>query len=332
MKRWQLWIGLAISALFLFLAVRDVDLATAWGYVRTAEWRYLVAGWFCLLLSYVLRIWRWRAIVQAIGPVPFSTLGQVYMVGFMANNVLPARIGEVVRAYLLGQASQVSAASALGTIAVERVFDVIVALLFLILGTTLGSPADIRGSVWVGGVLVAGLVAFLVALALWGEQLSDRGASVVARFRPEWGRRVGSLGRSFVLGLRAVGTPGRAARTMFWSLGVWGLFVAYAALVMRAYGLRTTLFGALFLLGMGGLGVSIPSAPGNVGTLEGAYVLALQLLSVGDPSSRVSFALTYHVVEWVTTGAIGLLCLGSLGLSFRQISRIAQQGGAGGLG
>jgi uncharacterized membrane protein YbhN (UPF0104 family) len=107
-----------------------------------------------------------------------------------------------------------------------------------------------------------------------------------------------------------------------WSVLVWGLFIAYAYWILRAYELHITLAGAAFLLGVAGLGVSIPSAPGSVGTLEGAYILALQLLRIGDENSRASFALTYHVVEWVTTCTVGFLCLGRLGLSLGQLSQM----------
>jgi uncharacterized membrane protein YbhN (UPF0104 family) len=115
---------------------------------------------------------------------------------------------------------------------------------------------------------------------------------------------------------------GRALWIAVWSVLVWGLFVAYAYWVLRAFELHITLAGAAFLLGVAGLGVSIPSAPGSVGTLEGAYILALQLLRIGDENSRASFALTYHVVEWVTTCTVGFLCLGRLGLSLGQLSQM----------
>jgi uncharacterized membrane protein YbhN (UPF0104 family) len=71
--------------------------------------------------------------------------------------------------------------------------------------------------------------------------------------------------------------------------------------------------------------VSIPSAPGNVGTLEGVYIFALQLLGIGNQNSRASFALTYHVIEWITTCSIGLFCLGKLGLSLGQLSRVMER-------
>ena len=324
MRRWQFWVGSATSVLFLYLALREVDVAAAWQYVRTARWEALFLGWLCLALSYIVRAWRWRAIISSVQPMPRWTVGKVYMTGLMANNLLPARIGEVVRAYLLGQTAQIHTAAALGTIAVERAFDVIVALSFLVVGAALGVLRGLGSAVWFGAALVGGLVTGLAALAVWGDWLSDLAARLVGRVSQERGERLAGMGHSYVAGLRSIGSLSRALQIALWSLGAWALFAGYAAFVLRAYGLRISLPGALFLLGVGGMGVSIPSAPGNVGTLEGAYMLALQLLGVGDSNARASFALTYHVLEWVTTCSIGFVCLGQLGLSVGQLSRMGR--------
>jgi len=324
MKRWQFWLGLLFSTVFLFLALRKVDFAAAWQHVLAARWEYMALAWLCLIASYGVRTWRWHIIVRPIGHVSPWTLGQVFMAGCMANNILPARIGEVVRAYLLGQTAQIPAASALGTIAVERAFDVIMALILLALGAALGVLGDVSGGLWLGGATVAGVVTGIVVLAVWGTQLSYLLEKVVGRVSPVWGKRLADLGRSFVQGLRSVGSIGRALWIGGWSIAVWVTFVAYAYVILRAFDLRITLAGAAFLLGVAGLGVSIPSAPGSVGTLEGAYILALQLLAIGDENSRASFALTYHVVEWITTAALGLVSLGRLGLSLRQLARVTE--------
>jgi uncharacterized protein (TIRG00374 family) len=324
MKRWQFWAGLGISALFLYLALRKVELAAAWRYVRAARWEALLLGWLCLVFSYVVRAWRWRVIISSVHPVGTWTVGRVYMAGLMANNILPARIGEVVRAYLLGQAAEMPTAAALGTIAVERAFDVLVALGFLVVGAALGVLRGLGGALWAGAGLVCALVIGLASLTAWGDRLVDVAARPVERLSQEWARRLAGMGHSFVQGLRSIGSVRRAVAIGLWSLGAWMLFAGYAAFVLRAYGLRTSLPGVLFLLGVGGMGVSIPSAPGNVGTLEGAYMLALQLLGVGDSSARASFALTYHVLEWVTTCTVGLVCLGQLGLSLGELSRMGR--------
>jgi uncharacterized protein (TIRG00374 family) len=289
-----------------------------------AEWKWLAGAWLCLLASYGVRIYRWFAIVQSIGAVPVGKLGTVYMAGLLANNVLPARTGEVVRAAILSQVTQIQGAAALGTIAVERAFDVIMALVLLTVGVGFGVLSAVGSSLWLGAALVAVLLGALAILATWGERLSGTAERLVGRVSPTWGQRLGDLGRSFVSGLRSIDSLGRALRVLVASAATWGLFMAYAALVLRAYGMGIDLAGAAFLLGLAGLGVSVPSAPGNVGTLEGANILALRLLGIGDASSRASFALTYHVLEWATTCALGLLCLGRLGLSLGQLSRMSQ--------
>lgn len=320
MKRWQFWLGLVVSAVFLYVSLRQVDWQAAWQHVLAARWGFLFAGWVCLVVSYVVRIWRWHRIVSSEQPISISSLGQVYVVGLMANNILPARIGEIVRAYLLGKTSHLDAASALGTIAVERVFDVIMALSLLVIGASLSVLDGIGSSVWLGALGVTGIVAVVVILAVWGHWLSDLVEQIVGRISPKWGTRLADVVRAFVRGLRSVGSVARVLQVGASSAVAWGLFVAYAVLVLRAYGLAITLPGAAFLLGVGGLGVSIPSAPGNVGTLEGAYIAALTLLGIGNSDSRATFALTYHLVEWVTTCAIGLFCLGSLGLSLGELT------------
>lgn len=324
MRRWQFWVGVAISAAFLYLTLRGVDLATAWGYVQHARWQALLLGWLCLVASYVIRAGRWQRIIAAVQPVPAGSVGRVYMVGLMANNVLPARIGEVVRAYLLGKTAEMHTAAALGTIAVERAFDVIVALGFLVVGAAYGVLGGLGGALWAGAAMVGGLVVALIVLAVWGERLSALTARLVGRVSPRWGKRLAEMGRSFVAGLRSIGNVGRALEIALWSLGAWALFASNARLVLAAFQMQTSLPKVLFLLGVGGLGVSFPSAPGNVGTLEGSMVLALGLLGVGDRSGRASFALTYHAIEWVTTCSIGLLCLGQLGWSMGQLSQVGR--------
>ncbi len=325
LKRWQFWVGLVVSAVFLYLALRGVDLAAAWRAALTARWGYLGLAWVCLLASYLLRAWRWQVIVRPLKRVPLWTMWRVFMVGFMSNNILPARAGELVRAYVLGQAAQVNAAAILGTIAVERVFDVAMALLLLVFGVTVGVLGELDNSVWLGAAMVGGIVFGVLAAALWGDALVDWGTRWVGRVSPSWGDKLAGVGRSFVQGLRAVGSVGRAVYVALLAVASWALFMAYAYFILRAYRLHIGVAGVAFLLGMAGLGVSIPSAPGGVGTLDYAYIFGLQLLKIGDENTRASFALTGHVIEWITTLALGMFSLGQLGLSFRQVSTLAER-------
>ena len=111
MKRWQFWLGALVSGVFLFFALRSVDLPSAWQAALSARHRDLLLAWLCLLVSYVVRAWRWRIILYAIKPTSLWTLWRVYMVGLVSNNILPVRMGEIVRAYIMGQMIDTDAAS-----------------------------------------------------------------------------------------------------------------------------------------------------------------------------------------------------------------------------
>ncbi len=322
MKRWQFWLGVAISVVFLFFAFRGVDWAATWRAARAAQVGYLALAWMCLLASYLSRAVRWQSVLRSIKRVSLWTTWRVFMVGLVSNNVLPARAGELVRAYVLGQNERVDVAAVLGTVAVERVFDVLTVLLLLALGMASGALGGIGGEygIWLGAAMVGGLAGGVLVIALWGDRLTGVAARWVGRVSPAWGEKIAGLGGAFVRGVRAVGSVKRAATVTGWTLFSWGLFLVYVYWVLRAYGLQIDAAGVAFLLGFSGLAVAIPSAPGSVGTMEYAYMLGLSLLGVGVEETRLGFALTYHMMEWVTTLALGLFCLGQLGLSLRQVS------------
>ncbi len=328
-RRWQFWVGVAISALFLFFAFRGVDWAAAWQAVRTARWPWLLPAWACLLASYVARAWRWRSLLVSFQPVSWPLTWQATMVGLVSNNVLPARIGELVRAFILGQKTNINAALALGTIAVERTFDVLMTCLLLVFGITWSVLGDTGYSLWVGMAAVGGVIAGVLTMALWGERLIDRGERLIAHFSPTWAGRLSAPARLFVRGLRVAGRPRQFFGLAIWTMVVWGTFMGYGGFILRALGMSISLAGLAFLFGVAGLGIAIPSAPGSVGTLEYAYVFGLDMLQLGDSSTRISFALIYHALEWATTLGLGLICLGQLGMSLGQISRAAETDLAG---
>lgn len=328
MKRWQFWLGVAISAILLFFALRGVNWAATWQAVQTAQVGYLALAWMCLLASYLSRAVRWRSVLLSLKPVSLWTSWRVFMVGLVSNNVLPARAGELVRAYVLGRSEQVDVAAVLGTVAVERVFDVLTVLLLLGLGMASGALGGLGGEygLWLGAAMVGVLAAGVLVVALWGDHLTSVAARLMGRISPAWGEKIAGLGQAFVQGVRAVGSIKRAAIVIGWTLASWGLFLLYAYWVLRAYHLRVDAAGVAFLMGFSGLAVAIPSAPGSLGTMEYAYMLGLSLLGVGAEETRIGFALTYHVMEWVTTLALGLFCLGQLGLSLRQVSGMTSIG------
>jgi uncharacterized protein (TIRG00374 family) len=235
--------------------------------------------------------------------------------GFMANNVLPARLGELVRAYLLGRIGQVSATATLGTIAIERVFDVLMLLLCLVGG---GAASGVLGStgqgVWTTAVLALVLLVGIYVASRWGEPLVEFGGRMLSRVSPRLAERAVNLARSFVVGLQAMRGMREIGVTFGSSLVAWATIVMTLYWAVRAFNVQLSFPASAFVLGAGGLGIIVPSSPGNVGTLEFFYVSALALLLV-DSSVAFSFAITLHALDWGLVTVVGLIFLWGSGLS-----------------
>lgn len=129
--KWKLWLGIGISVLFLFLAFRKVNLHELKKALESANYIYLIPAILLTILSLWIRAFRWQYILQPVREIRVSSLFSATMIGFMANNLLPVRLGEFVRAYTIGEKERISKSSSLATIVVERIFDGITILSFL---------------------------------------------------------------------------------------------------------------------------------------------------------------------------------------------------------
>ncbi len=319
----NLWLGLFISAVFIFLVLRQIDPRQVASELRKANVAYLGLTLVLLVVSYVLRALRWRYILRPVRTLPRRDVFRVFVIGFMANNVLPARLGELVRAYLLGRVGQVSATAALGTIAIERVFDVLMLLLFLVGG---GAAAGVLGStgqgVWVTAVLALVLLAGIYVASRWGNQLAELAGRLLGRLSPRLAEGVVNLMRSFVVGLQAMHGVQDIGVVFGGSLVAWTTITMTLYWTLRAFNVPLSFPASAFVLGVSGLGVIIPSSPGNVGTLEFFYVSALSLLAV-DPSAAFGFAITLHALDWGLVTVMGLIFLWGSGLSLGRLWEVS---------
>ena len=252
-------------------------------------------------IGYLVRTVRWRVILSAEAAMPFSRLLSVLVIGFASNNVLPARLGEFVRATLLQRTGRVRFSFALATIFLERIWDGLVLVLILFVIGVLNVVPD-RGGVLDRVELLAAPVflglSLFIALALWRAALAERVVTAVARPLPaRVGERVLSLFRGFLGGLATMRRPGRLGATVLLSLVIWAIEgLAYYALTWAfdlSLGAATRLVLAFTVLVMVNLSIMIPSAPGYVGTFDAAGGVALRLFGVPPrprwrtPSSRI---------------------------------------------
>jgi len=333
-------VGLVVSALLLWWVLHDVSLAEVWREIRRAHPGWLLATVIAATLTFPLRAIRWRYLLRDQGAVlPFAPLWHATAIGFMANNLLPARAGEVARAYAVRQLAGVRFMTAFASIAVERVMDGLFLVGLLFVGFLAGGftqAATINdvplariatgGAALFGGIFVAAL------LVVWLPDLTRRLAhTVLHRLLPaRWAERALGLVDGVLDGLTALRTPGRLGGVLLWSLVLWLTNAASFALAFKAFDLPLPWGAPLVLQGILAFGVAIPSSPGFVGVFEGATRAALALYGVSELSS-VSLAIGYHVTTFLPITVLGLVSLWRANLRFGELGGVGEVGEVGGV-
>jgi len=329
-RRWvRPLIGMAVTIVLLAWALRDVSFTAVWEAVRTAKLSWLGLGVFSFLLSFAVRARRWGTLMSVTcDPGPFRLLHAATYIGFGINNVLPARAGEVTKAFVLKRAGGVPLGVALGSVVAERLLDAVAVFLMLLaslaLGALEGSAAgriEVSRLIWVGAVIAA-LSGTVLSAAHWPEVF----ARLIA-----WTSRAIGLGRyssrleatslSLLGGLEALRHPRRGLVTLGESFVIWGLTAVMYWTGMRAFGITGPgVAGAVFVTSVVALAIAIPSSPGQFGPFEAGVRLALTAYAV-PTSVIVAYGLTIHFLAYVTVSAIGLPLAVRFGLSWRQLAR-----------
>ena len=305
-------IGILVSLGLLVLAVRSVDIGAAWQHARSARALPLVLTVALATLAFPIRVVRWRALLHTVEgvPLPAGPAWHAVAMGFMANNVLPFRAGELLRAYAIGKLAPVPFTGALSSIAVERVLDGLTLLGLLAFGLfASGIPADTT----IGSLHVTRLVSrigLLSVLALGGALavvLFPRHAERLLRRLvpfPALAERLAGLVHAVATGFAALGSPRRLAAAVVWSGVLWGVNALSFYVGFQAFGMSVSLAGALVLQSVLAFGIAVPSSPGYVGLFEGAVILALALYGV-PADLAFAYAVTYHVLTFLPITLLG---------------------------
>ena len=306
-------IGILISIVCLYLVMRGVDLgqtASLLGGARLPWLGLAVAG---VVADLVLRAFRWQALVAPIRAVPLRRLSGYMLVGYLANNVLPARLGELVRSHYLGDRERISRSATLGTVVVERVVDTVV---LVGIGAAAILVLNVRGvvvSAILVGVALAGLLVVALAAALAAHRLP--GAPRMSAFLGRWPRAKG-IALRLRDGLRVAALPRTVAAAAILSVAAWSCTVVAVLAVGQALGIELTVGeGALLAAGMN-LATAIPSGPGYLGTFE--YAGQTIAAAFGLPAARgLALALLVHVLTLAVSSAGGAAALVRLGWTRR---------------
>jgi len=339
LKQVKIALGLAISAALLVYLFRSVDLAELGRLLRDAQWGWMLVAAVMSPLQIWVRGQRWRYLFPAGSNPPGLT--PAMMIGYMVNNILPARAGEVARVYVVARrwgraGSRVPRLlhpfwTTFATIVVERVLDgLVVVIILAVLVLVIPVPRIIEVGAIAMLVLdlvgIGVLIAFVVAPTVCAR-LITRLASPWPRFQ-RWA--LGTF-ETFICGLDGIRTPSHLLPLVVWTILVWLVPALAAWAALLALNLRLSSAAVWAVVAFVGLGVSIPSTPGYVGTFHGAAVLALGLFGVSR-SIGFGYALLFHATQILPITLLGWLYLLREGVSLGDAAHArpgAEPGAAG---
>ncbi len=314
-------LGLAVSAIFIYLAFRQIDFAQMWVALQQANYLWLFPAVGFMFISMWLRAMRWGYFMEPIKPgIGFRKLFSAMMIGYYGNNVFPLRAGEVLRAYAIGKSAGVSRMASFATIFVERLIDVL-ALLVLI-GFSVFFH-DYPGWIEKGSILIfvftVLVTLFMTALMLRTQQTLHFVSRLTHPFPEKIQQFVNQLLGSFLEGFSIFKKTDRFGSIIWQSVAIWLLYAAVNYAVLEAFGLNEQLpIGASFvILVVVNISIMIPAAPGYVGTFHLACQQAAMLFGVST-STALSFALILHISNFIPITLVGFYYFSRAQLDFKR--------------
>jgi hypothetical protein len=311
-----------ISALALFLAYRQANVEEMVGAFRGARYSFVIVSFLMMIVLTAVRGLRWS--VLTAGRLKPLDAFWLFNIGFLVNNLLPARIGELARASLAGRRPDLHFTSALSSIIVERLFDMVsVVVLFGIVLIGLDLPAWATGAgTLMGAVAVSGITVLAIA-ARRPDGALRLGTRLLALLPGIDEDRAFGFLKPFVDGLGGVSNLRVFAGGLVLSLLAWLLSGMTGWLLMQAFWPQAPLLHGLLAIAGAGLGISVPAAPSGVGPYHAAVIGLLTAIGYNADLTR-SYAFLLHAMNFIVPNLLGIAGLMREGVSFRDVARGAR--------
>ena len=329
----QLLFGIAVSALCVWLSMKDVNPVEVLRSLRRANAAGFVAVMLVTLFGFWLRAVRWRLFIASDRRLPTASLFSATMIGFMANNVLPFRLGEFVRPWALARREKLSKTTLLATVVVERAVDMLTLLGIFAVSNAIhpiaeSTPAG-RLVQWGARLLIVlcvGLTVFVVVVER-NRALARAVTAFVTTPLPGGMRgRAARMLEHFLAGLGLFRDLARLAVVFALSFAMFLCFAVALTVSLLSLGIALPWYAGLLMLVITAIGIMVPAAPGYIGTLNYACTVGLALFGVGKAQSA-PFSWFYFFSQWLPITAVGLVYLNREGLSLRSLGQA--QGGEG---
>jgi uncharacterized protein (TIRG00374 family) len=320
--------------------LKDVDFARLWELALQVNFLYILAVNAVMAVFFWLRSWRWRLLLQPVKEISLGRLYSANLIGFMANDVLPARLGELVRAYVVDRFTATPMTSVLATIVVERILDGLALLLILFATLVFADPKAQAGAFNVAYMRGAGLtlllaylgvMAVMAALWRWPQATIGTISRLAGALSPKLGHTAQHLLATFAEGLAVLGHARHLPLILAQSLLIWVPMVFMYMMFLPALGLPFDLFMAAMAFAGASLASAVPAAPGYVGTFQLAVTWAL-VMAGADPERAAAYSLIYWAVQYFPLVIAGLVEMWRGGMSLKSLRQggQTQSGPAGG--
>jgi len=317
MKSWKFWLGVVISVVCLYWALHDKDFPSMWESLKTAQYLWILPGIAVYFVAVYVRSWRWHYMLRPLKKIPTRTMFPIVCIGYMGNNIYPARAGEVLRAVVLKRREGVPISASLATVVVERIFDGVVMLGFVFLNlpelARLTGSSGVVGGLNIRDLTLIGAVAFFGALlvfllAAMFPKITERIVNAfIDRFLPVKIReKTRGLALRFLSGLEALRSPTDALMIFLTTVIIWLLETGKYWLVMHAFPMiiNVSFFALMLMNGIVNLMTTLPAAPGYVGTFDAPGIALLQAYGVNG-NIATSYTLVLHLALWLPITALG---------------------------
>ena len=320
----KLVVSVIFSLFFVALIVYKIDFEKTKEALETADYIYIPLAILLSILTNIIRTYRWKFIINPIKKISILSLFSGVAVGYMANNLLPARFGEFIRAYIMGKKEDISKSSTLATILVERIFDGLALLFFLVIISLLFSlPLWIKQAGIAAGTFFILLSAFLILLMVKKTTGIRLVKKVIHLFSPRLAEKIGDLLNNFLSGLIIVNHKKNIFWAFIFSIVVWLVEALTYYIISLSFGMNLPVYAALLTVVIVNIGILIPSAPGYVGAFEFFCISALSIFAV-ERNIALSFAIVLHAVLFIPITVIGIFYFWKENLNFSDITNVTK--------
>ncbi len=321
--------GIFLSGLFLLLALQGVNFGEVLKVLARTNYLFLIPALLSLMVDFTFRSLRWKLLLEPVKKCRFINVMSTLFIGFFANAALPLRAGEVIRVIMIGEKENISKSAALATMVVERTMDLFAVFVLFSLSLLFFPPQQVPSVIdrlW----QITGLVLILLIVILYGlmyfRNFTVRALKKILRRLPEKiSEKGGKVLNSFILGLDILKKTGRLSIALLLSVASWSANSAAFFFVAQGMGIfEVSLPQSAFVMGVVAAGISIPAAPGFIGTYQYFGSLAMTLLGVAK-STALSFTVLDHALRIAGISAGGLFFLAREHVSVAQLEKKAEK-------